>query len=158
MSQLCVEDPFGAAKVCAPLAAEMEQMGFAVNIGADPAKFNATKIATLRKPVSPFFDPEVCNFTPDRFFWMNVVSPDGATVALQAFRYDYADTSLADWGPNLTIGLAMRRQELMVPTSAPPPRNSIAERIRGKLVYHGEFGLISKCATASWRRSFRALA
>ena len=114
-------------------------MGFAVNIGADARKFNATKLATLNKPVSPFFDPEVCNFTPDRFFWMNVVSESGATVALQAFRYDYVDTSLADWGPNLTIGLAMRRQELMVPTNAAPPRNSIAERIRGKLVYHGEF-------------------
>lgn len=139
MSQLCIEDPLGTAKVCAALAAELEQMGFAVNIGADARKFNATKIATLHKPVSPFFDPEVCNFTPDRFFWMNVVSESGATVALQAFRYDYTDTSLADWGPNLTIGLAMRRQELMVPTNAAPTRNSIAERIRGKLVYHGEF-------------------
>ena len=26
-----------------------------------------------------------------------------------------------------------------MPTNAAPPRNSIAERIRGKLVYHGEF-------------------
>ncbi|HLA02739.1 MAG TPA: hypothetical protein VJ019_08255, partial [Aestuariivirga sp.] len=139
MSQLCVEDPLGTAKVCAALAAEIEQLGFVINIGSDARKFSAIKLAARNNVVSPFFDPEVCNFTPERFFWMSANSPSGATVGLQAFRYDYSDTSLADWGPNLTIGLAMRRQELMVPTNASPPRNSIAERIRGKLVYHGEF-------------------
>ena len=51
MSQLCVEDPLGTAKVCTALATELEQMGFAVNIGADARKFNATKIATIHKPV-----------------------------------------------------------------------------------------------------------
>ena len=130
MSQLCVEDPLGTAKVCAALAAEIEQMGFTIDIGSDPTKLNATKLAARSKPVSPFFDPEVCNFTHERFFWMRVISPAGATSALQAFRYDYVDTSLADWGPSLTIGLAMRRQELMVPSSAPPARNSIAEESR----------------------------
>ena len=139
MSQLCVEDPLGTVQVCAALVAEIEQMGFAINISSDAEKFSATKLTTRNTPVSPFFDPEVCNFTPERFFWMNAVSASGATAAMQGFRYDYTDTSLADWGPNLTIGLAMRRQELMVPTKASPPRSSIAERIRGKLVYHGEF-------------------
>jgi hypothetical protein len=70
---------------------------------------------------------------------MKLTSTAGAVSGLQAYRYDYVDSSLADWGPNLTIGLAMRRQELMVPTHAAPPKNSIAERIRGKLVFHGEF-------------------
>ncbi len=139
MSQLCVEDPLGTAKVCVALVAEIEQMGFKINIGSDAEKFNAAKIAARNESVSPFFDPQVCNFVPERFFWMHATSADGETVAMQGFRYDYTDTSLADWGPNLTIGLAMRRQELMVPTNASPPRNSIAERIRGRLVYHGEF-------------------
>ncbi len=139
MSQLCVEDPLGTAKVCAQVAAEIEQMGFTIDIGSDPTKLNAAKLAARSKSVSPFFDPDVCKFTAERFFWMQVVSPDGATSALQAFRYDYVDTCLADWGPSLTIGLAMLRQELMVPSNAPPARNSIAERIRGRLVYHGEF-------------------
>ena len=30
MSQLCIEDPLGTVKVCATLAAEIEQMGFAI--------------------------------------------------------------------------------------------------------------------------------
>ncbi|MDP1700579.1 MAG: hypothetical protein Q8L53_06415 [Aestuariivirga sp.] len=139
MSQLCIEDPLGAVTVCAALAAEIEQIGFAVETGNDAAKLNSTKLETCRKPVSPFFDPEVCNFTPERFFWMKLTSATGAVSGLQAYRYDYVDSNLADWGPNLTIGLAMRRQELMVPTHAAPPKNSIAERIRGKLVFHGEF-------------------
>ena len=157
MSQLCVEDPLGTAKVCAALVAEIEQMGFAVNVGSDARELSATKLATYNKPVSPFFDPEVCNFTPERFFWMSVVSPNETTVALQAFRYDYCDTSLADWGPNLTIGLAMRRQELMVPTNAAPPRNSIAERIRGKLVYHGEFWIDQQVRNRKMAEKFSRL-
>ena len=88
MSQLCVEDPLGTAKVCAALVAELEQMGYSVQVGADAQKFNATKIDTLHKPVSPFFDADVCNFTPERFFWMSVIAASGATVALPAFRYD----------------------------------------------------------------------
>ncbi len=139
MSQLYVEDPLGTARVCVALASEIEQLGLVINIGSDARKFNAIRLATRGTAVSPFFDPDVCNFTPERFFWMQAVSRDGITSALQAFRYDYVDTSLADWGPSLTIGLAMLRQELMVPSSAPPARSSIAERIRGRLVYHGEF-------------------
>lgn len=139
MSQLCVEDPLGTAKVCAALAAEIERLGYSILVSADLEKLNASKIAARNEPVSPFFDPEICNLTPERFFWMKLTSSTGSTAGLQAYRYDYVDTNLADWGPTLTIGLAMRRQELMVPTHAAPPRNSIAERIRGKLVLHGEF-------------------
>ena len=43
MSQLCVEDPLGTVKVCAALVAEIEQMGFAINISSDAEKFSATK-------------------------------------------------------------------------------------------------------------------
>lgn len=157
MSQLCVEDPLGTAKVCAALAAEIELMGYSIEIGSDAKKFNAIKTTTRQEPVSPFFDAEVCNFTPERFFWMRVISASGATVALQAFRYDYTDTSLADFGPNLTIGLAMRRQELMVPTNSSPPRNSIAERIRGKLVYHGEFWIDQQVRNRKMAEKFSRL-
>ena len=89
MSELCLEDPLGTAKVCAALAAEMEQMGFAIAMGSDSAKLNAAKLEACGKPVSPFFDPEVCNFTPERFFWMKLTSATGAISALQAYRYDY---------------------------------------------------------------------
>ena len=78
---------------------------------------------------------------------MKLTSASGVISGLQAYRYDYVDSSLADWGPNLTIGLAMRRQELMVPTHAAPPKNSIAERIRGSSYSTGNSGSIPRSAT-----------
>ena len=61
-----------------------------------------------------------------------------------------SDSSLADWGPNLTIGLAMRRQELMVPTHAAPPKNSIAEQNPGASWFSmGNSGLIPRSAIES---------
>ncbi len=139
MSQICVSDPLGAATVCSQLRAEIEGLGYFVTVSDSLGKLNETRIQVRGKQVSPFFDATVCNLPPDKFFWMHLSSPSGIISGLQAFRYDCVDTSLADWGPNLTIGLAMRRQELMIPAQAAPPKNSIAERIRGKLIFHGEF-------------------
>ena len=46
------------------------------------------------------------------------------------------DTVRDRW--SYVVGVYMRRQELMVPSHARPPRGSISERLTGKLVYHGE--------------------
>lgn len=139
MSQLCLEDPLGTAKICASLAADIERMGYSICISSDLRKLSELKVAVRNEPIAPFFDPNICNLSVDRTFWMSLSSSSGATAALQAYRYDYVDTSLADWGPSYIIGLYMLRQEMLIPTHAAPPKNSIAERIRGKLVYHGEF-------------------
>jgi hypothetical protein len=139
MSQLCLEDPLGTAKLCSSLAADVERMGFALSVNSDLRKLSEIRVAVRNDPIAPFFDPNICNLSADRTFWMGLNSATGATVALQAFRYDYVDTSLADWGPSYIIGLYMLRQEMLIPTHTAPPKNSIAERIRGKLVYHGEF-------------------
>jgi hypothetical protein len=135
----CIRNPYGAAKAVSKISAEIEELGCQINIESDVQELNSTRIAVRGDAVSPFFDPEVAGLDPDRFFWMKLTSTDGKVVGMQAYRYDYVDTSLADWGPTLTIGLAMRRQELMIPTHSAPPESSVAERIRGKLVFHGEF-------------------
>jgi hypothetical protein len=139
MPQLSLEDPLAAVKVSSQLIKEIEAFGYAIHVGSDPEKLNDAKVDARDSHLTPYFDPAVCNFTPDRFFWMKLVSSAGKTSALQAYRYDYVDTSLADWGPSYIIGLYMRRQELLVPTHTDPPQSSISRRIRGKLVYHGEF-------------------
>ena len=139
MSQLCLEDPLGTAKVCSSLAADIERLGFSISISSDLKKFSEAKKTTRIEPIAPFFDANICNLLADRVFWMSLNSPTGTPMALQGFRYDYVDTSLADWGPSYIIGLYMLRQEMLIPTHAAPPKNSIAEKIRGKLVYHGEF-------------------
>ena len=72
---------------------------------------------------------------------MSLVDESGKTVGLQAYRMDYVETSLADWLPNYMIGVYMRRNEMMVPSHPSPPKGSISERLRGRLVYEGELWL-----------------
>lgn len=139
MSQLCLDDPLGAVRVCAHLFSQIEQMGYSVSVSSDPEELASAKMSARQKQLSPYFDPQVCNFNVDRFFWVKLTSKAGTISALQAYRYDYVDTSLAEWGPSYIIGLYMRRQELLIPSHTTPPKSSISSRIRGKLVYHGEF-------------------
>ena len=133
-----LQDPLTVAKVIAALEAEIGLRGLTLEISADFAAMNQRKLSLLQERCGPFHDPEVSALRGDRAFWMALVTPGGQTIALQAFRMDIIDVSLADWAPSYTIGLYMRRQELLVPAHTAPPANSIAERLRGRLVYHGE--------------------
>ena len=54
------------------------------------------------------------------------------------FRIDIVESSLADWCATYTIGLYMRRQEMLVPSHPAPPKGSLSERLRGRLAYQGE--------------------
>ncbi|MBI3672334.1 MAG: hypothetical protein HY245_02690, partial [Rhizobiales bacterium] len=54
------------------------------------------------------------------------------------FRLDRIDSNLAEWCGTYTIGLYMRRQEILVPLHPAPPRGSLAEKIGGRLAYQGE--------------------
>lgn len=141
MGQDGVRDPLGTARVTASLAAELEQLGYAVSLNEDLSRFAAVERTVKNDRPSPFFDPDVNALPGDRVFWMQLTAKDGAVCGLQAFRLDTVDSSLADWGPSYTIGLYMRRQEVLVPLHPSPPRGSVAERIRGRLVYHGELWL-----------------
>lgn len=157
MSQLCLEDPLIAAKVCTSLATEIEQMGYSITVSADFEKMNSDKIAARNEPLTPYFDPQICYPTPERFFWMKLTSPKGTTAALQAYRYDYVDTSLAEWGPSFRIGIYMLRKEILVPWHTAPPKNSIADRIRGRLIYHGEFWIDPKARNRQLLEKFSRL-
>jgi hypothetical protein len=138
MIQVGLNDPLGTARAIASLHDELLELNFACRVFSDLADFNALKMRLRGERAQPYHDPEICGLTPDREFWMNLIDPQGSTVALQAFRLDTVDTSLADWAPAYTIGLYMRRQELLIPMHASPPKNSIAERLKGRLAFHGE--------------------
>jgi len=138
MGKYGVRDPLGTAQVVASLVSEIEGLGFKVAIGTDLPRFAAVRMGVREERVSPFFDPDVNSDAGERFFWMTLTEKAGAIVGLQAFRSDSVDSSLAEWGPSYTIGLYMRRQEVLIPQHPSPPRGSISERIRGRLVYHGE--------------------
>jgi hypothetical protein len=133
-----LRDPLGAAKVVANLADELAALGCQTSMDDDLARFASVRERAREDRVSPFFDPSVNDDSDYRFFWMQLSNKEGQCIGLQAFRIDSVDSSLADWGPSYTIGLYMRRQEVLVPLYPSPPRGSISERIKGRIVYHGE--------------------
>ena len=138
MKHTGLRDPLGTSRVVASLADELEQLGYKPATHDDLGAFGVTKLALRQEKPSPYFDLTVNAAGQGRFFWMSLTATSGDTVGLQAFRIDSVDSSLAEWAPSYTIGLYMRRQEILVPMHPSPPRGSISERINGQLVYHGE--------------------
>ncbi len=141
MNNKGLHNPLGIARLCAQLEAKLLAIGFSIELSSDFALLDKTKQELRQSRVGPMHDVEVCDFSDERAFWMQMRDDKGQTVGLQAYRCDYIDTSLADWLPNYMIGVYMRREEIMMPSHPKPPRGSIAWRLRGSLVYEGELWL-----------------
>jgi len=133
-----LRNPLGMAKVVCDLHVSLESVGFQVALSEDLARFASVKETVREERVTPYFDSSIVSLAPGRALWMELRDGSGKTVGLQAFRLDQVESSLADWCATYTIGLYMRRQEILVPTHTAPPRGSLSERLRGRLVYHGE--------------------
>ncbi len=112
--------------------------GLALTVSSDMFEFVKAKREARGIDPAPMHDPAVCDFSEERAFWMCLRNSWGVIVGLQAYRCDNIDISLAEWSTNYMIGVYMRRNELMVPSHIRPPKGSISERLRGRLVYHGE--------------------
>jgi hypothetical protein len=138
VSKQSLRDPLGISRVVSALDAELAEAGLKVEFLNDLVSFGSAKQAMRDEAPSPFFDGTINEQGDGRFFWMLLTASDGRKVGMQAFRLDTINSSLADWGPSYTIGLYMRRQEVLVPMHPSPPRGTIAERISGRVVYHGE--------------------
>jgi hypothetical protein len=141
MGKIGIKDPLGLTRLVTDMVTDLRNNGYSVSVNSDMKKLDQTKLAVRGYRVGPMHDAEVCNFDRERAFWMQLEDSDGTPVGLQAFRHDHIDTSLADWLPNYMIGVYMRRQELMVPSHSNAPMGSVAESLRGNLVYHGELWL-----------------
>lgn len=144
MNTVGLRNPLGATRVVSSLERELHEQGLSVSTHDDLRQLAALKQSVRQETVAPYFDQSVNNTQGNRFFWMQLLDEQGQTVGLQAFRLDNVNSSLADWGPTYTIGLYMRRQEVLVPLLASPPSGSISEQIRGNLVYHGELWIDRK--------------
>jgi hypothetical protein len=138
MQKAGLANPGGIARQCVALEEELKALGFAFHCSSDMKAFNDAKVAARGFPVAPMHYYETAVFGHERAMWNSLTNAEGATVGLQGFRFDVIDTHLADWCLNYMIGVYMRRQEMMVPTHAAPPPGSVAERLTGRLVYHGE--------------------
>ncbi|MDE2384189.1 MAG: hypothetical protein KGO53_06180 [Alphaproteobacteria bacterium] len=139
MSENCgLKNPLGICKTVLRLEGALNDGGLAVVVSNDMAEYAAVKRAARNIEPGPMHDYRVCDFSKERAFWMALKNCDNKVVGLQAYRFDNIDVSLAEWCGNYMIGVYMRRDELMVPSHIKPPAGSISERLRGKLVYHGE--------------------
>jgi hypothetical protein len=130
--------PLLATRAAAMLDRELAELGLQAAISSDMKQFDAVKQQVRGMPVAPMHHYATGVFGHERACWMSLTDEKGEVVGLQAFRYDEIDTHLADWCVNYMIGVYMRQQELMVPSFPHPPEGSLAERLTGKLVYHGE--------------------
>lgn len=141
MGRTGLDNPLGVALVAARMHEGLRELGYSASVSDDLKLLDEVKRKVRDERVAPFHDTDICDLPPERVFWMGLSDETGKVIGLQAFRLDTIDTSLADWGPSYIIGLYMRRQEILVPAAVTAPRSSIAARIRGKLVYHGELWL-----------------
>ena len=138
MKNAGLTQPLAAARAASMLDNELSALKLRVHVSSDMQAFDVAKQAARGMEVAPMHHFATGVFNRERAFWMYLTDDTGEIVGLQAFRYDEVDTHLADWCLNYMIGVYMRRQELMVPSFPKPPEGSAAERLTGKLVYHGE--------------------
>ena len=134
----CVRNPLGISQTIAKLEYGLKAQGLKLQSGNDMAEFAAIKRSARGFDPAPLHDHTVCDFGEDRGYWMSLTNCSGNVVGIQAYRCDRVDVSLGEWCANYMIGVYMRRNEIMVPSHSKPPRGSIAERLSGTLVYHGE--------------------
>lgn len=134
-----IADPLAAIRATGLLDETLAQRGFRSTLHTDFAAF-----ARVRRELrdgemeAPLFDSEVSGISPAKGFWMSLSNAEGKTVALQAFRADHAEPTLADWALGWILGIYLKRSELIVPERVDPPQNSVAKRFSGIVVYHGE--------------------
>jgi hypothetical protein len=138
MKNVGLLQPLAAARAATMLQNELLELNLHISISTDMVALNDVKLQVRQIPVAPMHHHSVGVFNRERAFWMSLIDNGGEVVGLQAFRFDQIDTHLADWCVNYMIGVYMRQNELMVPAFSKPPQGSIAERLTGRLVYHGE--------------------
>ncbi len=138
MGRIGLKNPLSLARLCAQLEQGLLEFGYTVTVHNDMGILDQAVRRSRGKSVSPMHNPEACDFAEQRAFWMSLDDNFGTTVGLQAFRCDQIETSLADWCAPYMIGIYMRCHELMIPSPLRPSSESIANGLRGSLVYHGE--------------------
>jgi hypothetical protein len=144
LGKVCIDDPLAAVWAVTTLTEKLLEFGYTFEAGSSLSAFNAEKLQTREKPVTPFFGEKLSGLNTERFFWMKILSREREVVGLQGYRCDYVDTNLSEWAPTYVIGLYMRNGEIFVPSAVSSSKPTLANGIRGKLVYHGEFWVASK--------------
>ncbi len=138
MARIGLKDPLALARLCVQLELQLDEHGYTVTVHNDMHMLDEAVLRARSKPVAPMHNPNACDFSENRAFWMSMEDHRGVTCGLQAFRCDWIETNLSDWCAPYMVGIYMRCNELMIPNPQRPSKDSIANSLRGLLVYHGE--------------------
>jgi hypothetical protein len=133
-----IADPLKAVTAISTLLGQGADHGFSFQVSSDFSELQRLRKQLRGDDVSPMFDLAASRALAERAFWMSATNQQGDVTALQAFRLDDADPSLAEWVLGWMMGLYARRREMIVPRGVLPPEHSLTHLIRGRVVYHGE--------------------
>ncbi len=133
-----LENPLGVATLVNDCSAALNAANLYITTSNNMRDYERIKQTARNLRPCPLFDPDINDFENGRAFWMSLENAAGQTVALQAYRKDMVETSLANWCAPYMIGVYMQRGEMLVPSHAQAPKGSISTKLRGAIVYHGE--------------------
>jgi len=151
-------DPLVAVRVAADLIGKIRSIGLEIETSEDFHRFVDAR-CKLRdgSAASPLFDPAATSLDNGRGLWMLARDANGEHSALQAFRADMVETNLAEWALGWVIGIYLKRGELVVPAHNHPPNGSIANKVAGVCVYHGELWIARSVKEKSFVEWFSRL-
>lgn len=140
----CVDNPLAVVHAVANLERHAQAAGVSVSFKTDFREFVAVRQAVRpAETVTAMFDPQCTDDLSDgrRAFWVHGVDTSGETLSLQAARVDLFDGNFAQWGMSWMASLYHMRGDRVEPARWRPMSHSVAERISGRVAYHGEFWL-----------------
>ncbi len=139
----CIENPLTAARAIISLERRAQEAGMRLSLETDFRKFVEARSAVRPgEKVSAMFDPDCTDdLSNGRAIWLHGVDPEGQTLTMQAARLDWIDSNLASWVMPWMSSLYKMRGDAVEPASYRSLHNSIAEKMKNNVVYHGEFWL-----------------
>lgn len=91
-----------------------------------------------RGSLSPMFDPAYSALDEERAFWVVGRDRAGAVVHLQAFRLDWIESSLSETFADWLVPLYRSTGDDPRPAAGGLSPSPLANRIAGRVAYHGE--------------------
>ena len=134
-----LKDPLAVVQAASLLDRKLQKIGLQISTSTDFEEFERVRLnETCASDVSPMFDTSINKLNASNAFWISLRTKKGELGAIQAFRLDTADGTLADWAMRWMVGLYILRSELVVPARPQAPAGSVTREISGSVVYQGE--------------------
>ncbi|QFT69338.1 hypothetical protein FIU93_21305 [Labrenzia sp. THAF35] len=141
--QLGTVDPIQLSKLIAALESEISKLGVTVRYDTSFERLEQLLPIDDKKELTPHFSTVLNTYSEANAFWVGGFDADENLVALNAVRMDdLGEGSMADWLPRYWHRCYPGKKSENAKASAVQPR--FWRRMRGRIVYFGEFALQKK--------------